>query len=127
MHSVLWPWRTKRHLVLRIGFSLSNEEEPCYSVGEYPSCCAKPPKRFSASPCFCSLARRRDSHKRRSRNAVASPNTTFTQRRKPKRQPSMGSANRQMTESVGGHEETFQRAWINVAEQRSEYIPYDNT
>jgi len=28
----------ERHLVLRIGFSVSNEEKPCYSVWKSPSC-----------------------------------------------------------------------------------------
>jgi hypothetical protein len=46
----------EKHLALRIGFSVSNEEEPCYSVWDFPSCHVEPPKYFSTSPCFYSYA-----------------------------------------------------------------------
>lgn len=37
----------ERHLALRIGFSVSNEEEPCCSVWKSPSCHVKPPMYFA--------------------------------------------------------------------------------
>ena len=43
----------ERHLALRIGFSVSNEAEPCDPV--WKSGHFKPSKYSSAFPCFCSV------------------------------------------------------------------------
>jgi hypothetical protein len=46
----------ERHLVLRIGFSASNEEKPCYSVWKSQTFHVQQLKSFSAFPYFCFCA-----------------------------------------------------------------------
>jgi hypothetical protein len=40
----------ERHLVLRIGFSVSKKEKPCYAVWKFQACHVKPLPHPLASP-----------------------------------------------------------------------------